>query len=312
MATQAQIKANRQNAKKSTGPKTAEGKAAVSQNAVKHGLFTDSVVTGETEAEYAAFHRELLAELDPRGVMELLLAERVVSLWWRLRRAERMQNQAIEDKIGRFVTNKSSRSSREYYLLDQGIRPGDPGFDLDDLPLGRIANDDFANSRLLDRMLLYERRIESSLNRAMKELKSFQTMRRIEWKEAALRKNKSFFRDPFMAEAATRFSEAENYTDLKKQSQSPAFGRKSEMLSPKSETTAFDKLNLKKQSQFPVDDIDIKAFLKIAYGDNEADEAEENKAKRTCPEPVERSESPLAPRDALGVEEGKSVTAATG
>jgi hypothetical protein len=81
MATDKQIKANRQNAQKSTGPKTAEGKAAVSQNAIKHGLFTDSVVTGETEAEYAAFQSELLAELAPRGVVEILLAERVVSLW---------------------------------------------------------------------------------------------------------------------------------------------------------------------------------------------------------------------------------------
>jgi len=39
MTTQKQIKANRQNAQKSTGPKTDEGKAAVSQNAVKHGIF---------------------------------------------------------------------------------------------------------------------------------------------------------------------------------------------------------------------------------------------------------------------------------
>ena len=69
MATDKQIKANRKNAKKSTGPKTADGKAAVSKNAVKHGLFADSVVTGETEAEYEAFHGELLAELAPRGVV---------------------------------------------------------------------------------------------------------------------------------------------------------------------------------------------------------------------------------------------------
>jgi hypothetical protein len=251
MATDKQIKANRQNAQKSTGPKTAEGKAAVSKNAVKHGLFTDSVVTGETEAEYAAFRGELLAELAPRGVMEILLAERVVSLWWRLIRAERMQNQAIEDKIGRFVTNDTSRSCREYYFRHQGIEPDDPRFDLDGLPLGRIGNKDFANCRILDRMLLYERRIESSLNRAMKELKRFQTIRRIEWQQAVKQNNKSFYKDPFMAEAATRFSSAEKYGDLKK------------------------------QSQFAMDDIAVSPYAKDGYGNIPADETIENKAKRS-------------------------------
>ena len=54
MATKAQTKANRQNAQKSTGPQTVEGKATVSQNAVKHGLFTDSVIKGENQADYEA------------------------------------------------------------------------------------------------------------------------------------------------------------------------------------------------------------------------------------------------------------------
>jgi hypothetical protein len=36
--TQAQIDANRENAKKSTGPRTAEGKAASSRNRLVHGL----------------------------------------------------------------------------------------------------------------------------------------------------------------------------------------------------------------------------------------------------------------------------------
>jgi hypothetical protein len=43
MTTQAQIKANRLNAQKSTGPKTAEGKAIVAQNAAKHSPFAQKI-----------------------------------------------------------------------------------------------------------------------------------------------------------------------------------------------------------------------------------------------------------------------------
>jgi hypothetical protein len=219
MATQKQIKANRQNAKKSTGPKTAEGKAAVSQNALKHGLFTGSIITGEDPAEFAAFHDNMLADLAPAGAVETMLAERVVNLWWRLRRAERMQNEAIEDMIEDQVTNPSAVRSRKSHCSYEGLEPGDPRFEPEHLALGRIASTDWSCTRILDKMLLYERRIESSLNRAMKELKRFQVVRRIEWQEAVKQKNKSFYKDPFMAEAATRFSSAENHGDLKKQTQ---------------------------------------------------------------------------------------------
>jgi hypothetical protein len=51
MATQEQVEANRQNAQKSTGPRTAEGKMAVALNAVKHGLTANiDVVCQEDQA----------------------------------------------------------------------------------------------------------------------------------------------------------------------------------------------------------------------------------------------------------------------
>jgi hypothetical protein len=91
MSTTAQTKANRQNAQKSTGPKTDEGKAVVSQNAVKHGLFAaEAVITGENPADYQAYHDQFLAELAPVGMVESMLAARIISLAWRLQRAERM------------------------------------------------------------------------------------------------------------------------------------------------------------------------------------------------------------------------------
>ncbi|MHC4510779.1 MAG: hypothetical protein ACYTAO_17790, partial [Planctomycetota bacterium] len=64
MSTQAQTKANQQNAQKSTGPRTAEGKAAVAQNAVKHGLFAvQEVISTENQAEFDLLREQLSAEL---------------------------------------------------------------------------------------------------------------------------------------------------------------------------------------------------------------------------------------------------------
>ena len=97
MSTEAQIRANRLNSQKSTGPRTSEGKAAVSQNAVKHGLLTrQDVITSESQADFDLHREQMLAELAPASPMESMLAERIVSLSWRLKRAGRIQNQTID------------------------------------------------------------------------------------------------------------------------------------------------------------------------------------------------------------------------
>lgn len=56
MATRAQIEANRRNAAKSTGPKSALGRKASSQNARRHGLRAS--VDGELELEFLQMLRE--------------------------------------------------------------------------------------------------------------------------------------------------------------------------------------------------------------------------------------------------------------
>jgi hypothetical protein len=53
MATLKQFEANRRNAQKSTGPQTPEGKAAVSMNALRHGLRARTVVLpGKNREEF--------------------------------------------------------------------------------------------------------------------------------------------------------------------------------------------------------------------------------------------------------------------
>jgi hypothetical protein len=87
MTSQRQIEANRLNAERSTGPRTADGKERVASNALKHGLTGKRVVLpNEDPEEFDAFRSALWVELDPQGALEEVLAEEIVADAWRLKR----------------------------------------------------------------------------------------------------------------------------------------------------------------------------------------------------------------------------------
>ena len=99
-----QLAANRKNAQKSTGPKTPEGKRRSSRNALKHGLLAQEVVIlegdgAETQEEFDAFLIDLCEELQPQGVVEEILVERIATCYWRLRRAQRYEVGAIRASL---------------------------------------------------------------------------------------------------------------------------------------------------------------------------------------------------------------------
>ena len=79
MATPAQIAANRANAQSSTGPRTREGKAASSQNALSHGLTTcDLVVKSGEKDEFTQFTQDIWDEVQPLGVIEAVLCRGLI------------------------------------------------------------------------------------------------------------------------------------------------------------------------------------------------------------------------------------------
>ncbi len=171
MATEAQVVANRRNAQRSTGPRTAEGKETASQNAVKHGLSgCHDVIRGEDQGEFDQYREELFYELNPLGTMQCRLVERIVSLAWRLRRAERLQNEALETLLAKETS--SALASRTRPLWGKPPEAGESGDG--ESAVGQTIVRDFANSRVLDRLSMYERRIESSLYRTMNELRKLQ------------------------------------------------------------------------------------------------------------------------------------------
>ena len=104
MTTNKQNEANKQNALVSTGPLTAEGKALVSQNAVKHGIFAkDLIITTGDGKEDAQEYKELLdgliLSLNPSGQMECLLVEKIAVDYWRLRRVLRFETGSIRKQL---------------------------------------------------------------------------------------------------------------------------------------------------------------------------------------------------------------------
>jgi hypothetical protein len=88
MTSLRQIEANRRNARKSTGPITAEGKKRSGCNAVRHGLTSETVIGALEDAEdYKAFEAAITADYDATTAVERELVLRLASLLWRLRRA---------------------------------------------------------------------------------------------------------------------------------------------------------------------------------------------------------------------------------
>jgi hypothetical protein len=87
MSSEQKIAANRINAQLSTGPRTADGRARVASNALKHGLTGKQIVLpNENPEDFDAFRVGLLNELNPNGELEGALAEKIIADLWRLRR----------------------------------------------------------------------------------------------------------------------------------------------------------------------------------------------------------------------------------
>jgi hypothetical protein len=85
---------NRQNAQHSTGPRTPEGKAIVSQNRLSHGLTGARIVLpGESEDEYNALREQLAIEHEPVGATEAFLVDQLAQHQWRLIRMSVMEQE---------------------------------------------------------------------------------------------------------------------------------------------------------------------------------------------------------------------------
>jgi hypothetical protein len=94
--TPRKVAANRNNAKRSTGPRTEWGKFNSRFNAVKDGLFAVEVVVPDCDGDdarrkFSELLQNLQQEFEPVGAFQTALVEKIAEGLWRLRRATRAE-----------------------------------------------------------------------------------------------------------------------------------------------------------------------------------------------------------------------------
>ncbi len=98
--TEKKLAANRANALKSTGPRTAAGKAATRFNALQHGCRSREIVIpalGESLEDFQAFHSAILADLNPPSPLHASFAEEFIATFWLIRRTRRLQTRLEQE-----------------------------------------------------------------------------------------------------------------------------------------------------------------------------------------------------------------------
>jgi len=159
MSTAAQKRANRENAKRSTGPRTPKGKKRTSLNALKHGLCAkEPLIPGEKRAVYEDLYLEFESELKPCSRIEFELFEQIVDLTWRLKRCTRIETAIINE------------------LYDTAAeQPGCEGKADDELIGKMFAHDD--SMVALNRLSRHEACLARRYLNAMKEFREIRTRR---------------------------------------------------------------------------------------------------------------------------------------
>ena len=158
VTTNAQMKANRNNAKKSTGPRTEEGKSRSAKNALKHGLLArDTVLPGEDPADFDRQLSSLEEDIQPANSLEFELVRQIADAQWRMRRLTRLETGFLAAAVA------------EKRCLTEKYRPENlrPGYDGETLLLGSAMLD---RTQVLVHLARYDGHLSRRFFRAVKQL----------------------------------------------------------------------------------------------------------------------------------------------
>lgn len=96
--------ANRSNAQKSTGPRTAEGKARSSRNAIIHGIFCqDLQFLTEDPHDLLDLRDDVLRRMRPRDAFEAEVVEQYLHCAWRLRRVRKTEMHVYQQRAQKMM-----------------------------------------------------------------------------------------------------------------------------------------------------------------------------------------------------------------
>jgi hypothetical protein len=107
-----QMRANKANAQKSTGPRTPEGKARSRLNGRKHGMCCEHALTDEEAPDFEAKLRRCAAEEAPHGELEHDSLRRAVLATFRMRHCERQAARRIDARADAMAIERVAKDEK--------------------------------------------------------------------------------------------------------------------------------------------------------------------------------------------------------
>jgi hypothetical protein len=157
-----QLAANRANAKKSTGPRTAAGKASSSRNALKSAIYANAIIIeGEDRDDLDALRDGYYRDFAPATTDERILLDKVIEMAWRVKRLDATYNQMW------MLEMDSNRSSPDQKDATRNVRP----FNGNDNQFAKLRREYTAYDRAFHRARTELVKIQKDRTRA--ELASF-------------------------------------------------------------------------------------------------------------------------------------------
>jgi len=167
MVSEKRIEANRRNAQKSTGPRSIDGRARSSMNALRHGITGQvSIMTVEDRGAHDKFVQELIDGLHPEGAVELQFASVIAEDFWRLQRIRAVENDMLA--LGNF-SDAAAAIDVDHPEVHASLTRAQTFLD---------------QSKDFERLTLYEQRINRAIEKNRKQLAELQAERKRERQEA--------------------------------------------------------------------------------------------------------------------------------